>query len=80
MSNRLYIYINKEPYDVTDFIDEHPGGKQCILNKIGKDCTIDYNWHSKNGKKLWKEFLVTNNNDNKKIKESKRNAIMCNIV
>ena len=60
MSEKIYIYVGKNTYDVTEFIKYHPGGSQCIINNNGKDCTIDYNWHSKKGKDLWKKYLVKN--------------------
>ena len=55
-------------YDVTCFINKHPGGKQAIMNKILKyddfknlffdNCLTDYNFHSKNGKKIWEQYLI----------------------
>jgi len=34
-----WIIINDNVYDITDFIDEHPGGKQILMTVIGGDAT-----------------------------------------
>ncbi|KAK9767163.1 stearoyl-CoA 9-desaturase [Basidiobolus ranarum] len=37
--NRQWIVINNIVHDVTDFVDDHPGGKALIKSGIGKDAT-----------------------------------------
>lgn len=56
-------------YRINDYYMKHPGGN-CILKKILKIdsnksnriildlCDIDYNFHSKNGKKIWKDLAI----------------------
>lgn len=39
--NDIWIVINEIVYDVTDFLDQHPGGKSMLLNVAGTDAT-DY--------------------------------------
>lgn len=39
--------LNSKVYDVTDFLSFHPAGKEAILKRAGKDCTADYNFHSR---------------------------------
>ena len=34
-----WVVINGQVYDVTDFLDEHPGGAAIILKYGGKDAT-----------------------------------------
>jgi cytochrome b involved in lipid metabolism len=55
-----WIVAGDDIYDVTDYIEHHPGGKYSIMKKIGgvKDCTQDLLFHSKSGQKYWKQFLV----------------------
>lgn len=36
----------------------HPGGLQCLINNNFTECSTDYNFHSKEAKKLWDEFCV----------------------
>lgn len=47
--NDAWIAIDNKVYDITKYIDKHPGGKNSIYNWAGKDATdIYYNIHNKN--------------------------------
>jgi L-lactate dehydrogenase (cytochrome) len=37
-----WIIVHGKVYDVTDFLDEHPGGSKIILKHAGKDATQEY--------------------------------------
>ncbi|KAF8954855.1 hypothetical protein BGZ46_002808 [Entomortierella lignicola] len=37
--DNLYLAIEGKVYDVTKFIDEHPGGEEVLLDESGKDAT-----------------------------------------
>lgn len=37
-----WIIVHGKVYDVTDFLDEHPGGSKIILKYAGKDATAEY--------------------------------------
>lgn len=56
----VWIVAGKDIYDVTAYVDRHPGGKACILRKAGgaKDCTDDLQFHSKAGQRGWKKYKV----------------------
>lgn len=34
-----WVIINREVFDLTPFLDEHPGGKEMLLLAAGRDCT-----------------------------------------
>ena len=53
-----WILINDKIYNVTSYIDYHPGGANCILKNKGKDCSDDYKMHSVLGQKTWKLYFV----------------------
>ena len=40
--NDCYVIINSVVYDVTSFLEFHPGGKQALLNMAGKDATTAF--------------------------------------
>ncbi|KAH9977740.1 cytochrome b5 [Lactifluus volemus] len=35
----IWVLLNGSVYDVTNFLDEHPGGDEVILSEAGKDAT-----------------------------------------
>ena len=39
----LWLIINGKVYDVTKFLEEHPGGPKAFLNRGGKDATRAFN-------------------------------------
>jgi hypothetical protein len=47
-------------YDVTSYMNSHPGGVESILRKAGgaQDCSKDLLFHSKAGIKAWKKYKV----------------------
>jgi len=55
-----WIVAGENVYDVTDYIEHHPGGKYSIMKKVGGvvDCTRDLTFHSKSGQKYWDRFLI----------------------
>tara|TARA_B100000674_G_scaffold403258_1_gene349374 strand:- start:451 stop:699 length:249 start_codon:yes stop_codon:yes gene_type:complete len=57
-NGKKIIIAKNKVYDVSDYMKIHPGGINSIEKKIGKDCSIDYDFHGKNGKKIWKKFCI----------------------
>ncbi len=55
-----WIVCGTSVYDVTDYIEEHPGGIKSILRRSGsgKDCTRDMKFHSPKAIKLWKSMKI----------------------
>jgi len=47
-------------YDVTKYINNHPGGARSIIRKSGGvvDCTLDMSFHSSRSVKLWKQYRI----------------------
>jgi len=56
----LYILIHEKVYDVTQFIDEHPGGDEVILAEAGIDATEAFEdvGHSDEARALLPGMLV----------------------
>jgi len=55
-----WIVAGDNVYDVTDYVESHPGGRYSIMKKIGGkvDCTRDLLFHSKRGQNIWKEYQI----------------------
>ncbi|KAI0053604.1 cytochrome b5 [Auriscalpium vulgare] len=58
--NDIWVLINGKVYDVTKFIDEHPGGDEVILSEAGKDGTEAFEdvGHSDEARALLPPMLV----------------------
>ncbi|KAG0236871.1 hypothetical protein BGW42_002369 [Actinomortierella wolfii] len=39
---KLYLAIHGKVYDCTNFIDEHPGGEEVLLDEAGRDATESF--------------------------------------
>lgn len=40
--NGFWISIERKIYDITNFLDKHPGGKTILMNCAGRDATAEY--------------------------------------
>jgi fatty acid desaturase len=72
-----YVIINNQCYDISEFMDKHPGGKYLLEMSLGYDVTENFNTHhlsknaeiflqnSKHIKKIHKSQLELNNSGNK---------------
>lgn len=58
--NDCWVIINDSVYDVTTFLQDHPGGIHAIMTNAGKDATDDFSAvkHSSNANTFKEEFLV----------------------
>lgn len=56
----VWFVIHNKVYDVTKFMDEHPGGEEVLLEQAGKDASEIFEdvSHSADAKDLMKNYLV----------------------
>ena len=57
---RILIIIDRNIYDLTDFIDDHPGGPSILSEWNGRDASRTFHLaaHSTYAQKLAKKFLI----------------------
>lgn len=53
-----WIMAHGRVYDVTSFIDTHPGGAMALVRRAGKDASRDFDFHRSSGKQKWQEFCI----------------------
>ncbi|VDL80002.1 unnamed protein product [Nippostrongylus brasiliensis] len=55
-----WIVYNDKVYDVTKFLDEHPGGSDVLLEQSGTDATeaFDDIGHSADAKEMMEEYYI----------------------
>ena len=57
-TDSCWCIANNNVYDVTAFLNKHPGGKFVLLSKAGTNVTTQYAWHSSHAKKLWEKYKI----------------------
>lgn len=55
-----WIVIHNNIYDVTEFLNEHPGGEEVLLEQAGKEATEAFEdvGHSTDAREMMKKFKV----------------------
>uniref|UniRef100_H3CVD0 Cytochrome b5 type B n=2 Tax=Tetraodon nigroviridis TaxID=99883 RepID=H3CVD0_TETNG len=60
MSNDTWIVIHDKVYDITRFLEEHPGGEEVLLEQAGGDATESFEdvGHSTDAREMLQQYLV----------------------
>ncbi|EPS63893.1 hypothetical protein M569_10892, partial [Genlisea aurea] len=55
-----WIVVEGKVYDVSSYLDEHPGGDDVLLRATGKDATEEFEdaGHSKTARELMEKFFI----------------------
>ncbi|XP_010522424.1 PREDICTED: cytochrome b5 [Tarenaya hassleriana] len=55
-----WLVINGKVYDVTKFLEDHPGGDEVLLSSTGKDATDDFEdvGHSESAREMMGQYCV----------------------
>jgi len=63
-----WIVIHDKVYDVTKFLEEHPGGEEVLLEQAGKDATEHFEdvGHSTDARTMMKEYEIGELNEEDK--------------
>uniref|UniRef100_A0AC35U316 Cytochrome b5 heme-binding domain-containing protein n=1 Tax=Rhabditophanes sp. KR3021 TaxID=114890 RepID=A0AC35U316_9BILA len=58
--NGCWVVMDNKVYDLTKFLEEHPGGGEVILEQGGGDATEAFNdvGHSSDAREMAKEYLI----------------------
>ncbi|XP_011158610.1 cytochrome b5 [Solenopsis invicta] len=75
---RTWIVIYDNVYDVTDYMQQHPGGPELIEEYAGKDATSGFDdfGHSSDAKKMLKKYLIGELEDkDKRVNRKKKHAV-----
>ena len=58
--NSFWIVIHDKVYDVTNWLDDHPGGEEILVEHAGKDATEPWEdiGHSATARQKMKDYLI----------------------
>ncbi|KEH27869.1 cytochrome b5-like heme/steroid-binding domain protein [Medicago truncatula] len=56
----IFFHLPTQVYDVTQYLDDHPGGDDVILDATGRDATEDFEdaGHSKSARELMEKYYI----------------------
>ncbi|XP_040568699.1 cytochrome b5 [Lepeophtheirus salmonis] len=59
-SNSVWTIIDNQVYDVSNFLDEHPGGEEVLIENGGMDSTEAFEdvGHSSDAREMMKDYLI----------------------
>jgi len=71
-----WIVVHDRVYDVTPFLNEHPGGEEVLLEQGGKIATDAFEdvGHSRDARQLMNKYLIGELNDADKREKQKKSA------
>ncbi|XP_061708357.1 cytochrome b5-like [Cydia pomonella] len=71
----LFVIHNKV-YNVTPFLDEHPGGHEVLVGVGGTDASEDFDdiGHSIDAREIMKKYLVGEIVESERVEKAKRNV------
>ncbi|XP_053277611.1 cytochrome b5 isoform X1 [Pleuronectes platessa] len=60
MSSDSWLIIHDKVYDITGFLEEHPGGEEVLLEQAGSDATESFEdvGHSTDAREMLEQYLV----------------------
>lgn len=78
MSNDTWLIIHDKVYDITSFLEEHPGGEEVLLEQAGADATESFEdvGHSTDAREMLMQYYVgeLHMDDRKKAKPKEINV------
>lgn len=73
----VWFVIHNKVYDVTKFMEEHPGGEEVLLEQAGKDASEIFEdiSHSADAKDMMKTYLVGELPEAEKVEAVKKTTV-----
>jgi cytochrome b involved in lipid metabolism len=76
----VWLLIHDNVYDVTKFLEEHPGGEEVLLEQAGRDATEAFEdvGHSSDARDLMKQYKIgeLNQEDKQKTKKIQKKCVL----
>lgn len=74
MSNDTWLIIHNKIYDITSFLEEHPGGEEVLLEQAGTDATESFEdvGHSTDAREMLEQYYIGEVHMDERKKENKK--------
>ncbi|XP_062468974.1 cytochrome b5 isoform X1 [Pezoporus occidentalis] len=74
-SREAWFVIHGRVYDVTRFLEEHPGGEEVLLEQAGRDATESFEdvGHSSDAREMLKQYYIGEIHPHDRKKEGSKN-------
>ncbi|KAI7814279.1 cytochrome b5 [Triplophysa rosa] len=74
MSGDAWLIIHEKVYDITTFMEEHPGGEEVLLEQAGADATESFEdvGHSTDAREMLQQYYIGELHMDDREKESKK--------
>ncbi|XP_017562723.1 cytochrome b5 [Pygocentrus nattereri] len=74
MSKDTWLIIHDKVYDITTFLEEHPGGEEVLLEQAGTDATESFEdvGHSTDAREMLQQYYIGELHMNDRKKEAKK--------
>uniref|UniRef100_A0A8C5IS47 Cytochrome b5 type B n=1 Tax=Junco hyemalis TaxID=40217 RepID=A0A8C5IS47_JUNHY len=75
-SREAWLVIHGRVYDVTRFLDEHPGGEEVLLEQAGRDATESFEdvGHSTDAREMLKQYYIGEVHPSDREKQGSKNS------
>jgi len=72
-----WLVIDDKVYDVTKFLEEHPGGEEVLLELAGGDATEQFEdvGHSEDARELMEDYLIGDLDEKDKVKSTPKKKV-----
>ncbi|XP_060796796.1 cytochrome b5 [Neoarius graeffei] len=73
-SKDAWLIIHDQVYDITSFLEEHPGGEEVLLEQVGSDATESFEdvGHSTDAREMLHQYYIGELHEDDRKKESEK--------
>ncbi|XP_061738512.1 cytochrome b5 [Nerophis ophidion] len=77
LSHDTWLIIHDKVYDITSFLEEHPGGEEVLLEQAGSDATESFEdvGHSTDAREMLQQFYIGELHMDDRRKENLKNIL-----
>lgn len=81
LSKDTWLVIHDKVYDITSFLEEHPGGEEVLLEQAGADATESFEdvGHSTDAREMLTQYYVGELHMNDRQKETKKELYVTSL-